>query len=51
MDVKKKKIIVENNEIIEIESNNNKTLITKNYPTNKITKEEITLIMIMSQKI
>ena len=44
MDVKKEKekIIVENNEIIEIESNNNKTLITKNYPTNKITKEEIT---------
>jgi ABC-type branched-subunit amino acid transport system substrate-binding protein len=38
----KEKIIVENNEIIEIESKINKTLITKNYPTNKITKKEIT---------
>ena len=38
----KEKIIVENNEIIEIQSKNNKTLVTKNYPTNKITKKEIT---------
>ena len=43
MDVKRKrKLIVENNEIIEIEDKNNKTLITKNYLTNKITKKEIT---------
>ena len=42
MSKRKRKIIVENNEIIEIESKINKTLITKNYPTNKITKKEIT---------